>query len=172
MSNKNQTKVAVLEKFSWVNFKTKALAETGIVMFLTLLAPVLLAHTAGNQWIVGPVVNAGLFWLAIRAGVGNAFLVAFLPSLIALSRGMLPPQTIALIPFIILGNLALILVANAFREKIKRGIFFASFAKAMLIVLPALLILPKASLALVFAWPQLLTAFLGGAIFWLVAKKF
>ena len=171
MLNKNQTKVAVLEKIKVLNFEGKALAETAGVMFLTLLVPILLAHTAGNQWIVGPAVNAGLFWLAFRVGIGNAFLVAFLPSLIALSRGMLPPQTIALVPFIILGNLALILTANTLRKKVKTGILLASILKASIIVLPAMLILPKASLALVFAWPQLITALLGGVIFYIASKK-
>ncbi len=154
-----------------MNLKSRALTETAIVVFLTLLVPILLAHTANNQWIVGPLVNAGLFWLAFRVGIGNAVLVAFLPSLIALSRGMLPPQTIVLIPFIILGNVALIVTANYLSKKPILGVVSASLVKACLIVAPALIILPKASLALIFAWPQLLTALLGGVIYLLASRK-
>ncbi len=171
MLNKNQIQEAVLQTKTFINFDNRALTETALVMLATLLAPIFLAHTANNQWIVGPLVNAGLFWLAFRVGIGNAIFIAFLPSLIALFRGMLPPQTIALIPFIILGNVALIVTANYFIKKQTFGVLAASFLKALLIVTPALLILPKVSSALVFAWPQLITALLGGGIYLLVSRK-
>lgn len=171
MLNKNRIQEAVMPERTLVNFRSRALAETAAVMVVTLLAPILLAHTANNQWIVGPLVNAGLFWLAFRVGIGNAILIAFLPSLIALFRGMLPPQTVALIPFIILGNTALIVTANYLSKKPLIGVLAASTIKALLIMTPAFLILPKASLAFIFAGPQLVTALLGGGIYLLVSRK-
>jgi len=149
----------------WVNLKSRAVVETAIATVIAVITPALLAHTPQNQFIVGPIVNAVLFWVALRVGVTNALLIAVLPSLIALFRGLLPPTAAAVVPFIILGNCALILTFSLIKTNLWFRVIAGSVVKTLIIFLPVWLFLNSSSLvSFMMSWPQLLTAIIGGFI--------
>ena len=96
--------------FPAASYKIQDLVWTIGFVATAILFPALLAHTPHNQWITGTIVNAILFLAVWRVGVVNAAFVAFLPSSIALLRGLLPAPMAILIPYIILANIILICV--------------------------------------------------------------
>ena len=69
------------------------------------------------QGVVGPIVNALLYIAVIFLGVRYALLVCIFPSIISLSTGLLPVVLAPMIPFIILGNIILVIVFAYFKEK-------------------------------------------------------
>jgi len=161
---------------AWVNINSRAAGETVIATVIVVIIPALLAHTPQNQFIVGPIVNAVLFWVALRIGLVNAIFIAVIPSLIALSRGLLPPQAAIMIPFIILGNCAMITTFWYFvRNKSHAGmldIVISSIVKSLIIFLPVWLLLNLPPIVtFMMSWPQLVTAFVGGSIVVLVNNK-
>lgn len=165
---KEKEAVAVWPR-TWVNVKTRALAETAVATAVAVIVPALLAHTPQNQFIVGPIVNAVLFWVALRVGVVNAIFIAIIPSLMALFRGMLPPQAVLAIPYIITGNIAMIITFSALVGQAKKRIFLyvgviaGALVKTAVIFLPVLYILKLTGIvAFMMSWPQLATAIIGG----------
>jgi len=153
------------------NIQNQALVETAVCTVIAVVVPAVFAHTPSNQFIVGPVVNAILFWVALRVGIANALFIAVVPSLIALFRGLLPPSAAAAIPFIILGNCAMIITFVGIRRYSVREhgcamflqIFLASLIKTLIIFLPVWLFLNSSStVTLMMSWPQLATAMVGG----------
>jgi hypothetical protein len=149
----------------WVNIKSRAIAETSIATVIAVIVPAILAHTPQNQFIVGPIVNAVLFWVALRVGITNALFIAVIPSLIALFRGMLPPTAAMVIPFIILGNCTMILVFTLIKSKLWLRVLASSVLKTLVIFLPAWLLFNLSStVSFMMSWPQLLTAVVGGFI--------
>jgi len=152
-------------KKSLINVQSRALAETTIGMAIVVITPMLLAHTPGNQFIVGPIVNAVLIYLALRVGVGNAIMIAVIPSLIALFRGMLPPTAAALIPFIVMGNITLVSVFGYLKGSLIKRVTLSAIAKTLVIALPVWIGFNIAPVVkLMMSWPQLVTALAGGAI--------
>ncbi len=175
---KSQEAVAVWSK-TWMNVKTQALTETAIATTVAVIVPALLAHTPQNQFIVGPIVNAVLFWVALRVGIANAIFIAVVPSMIALLRGMLPPQAVLAIPYIIAGNIAMImtfsLVVNQFKKSVFLyfGVIAGALVKTAVIFLPVLYILKLTGVvAFMMSWPQLVTAIIGGLVVVRVQKYF
>ena len=167
---KSQEAIAVWPK-TWVNFKARALTETAIATAIAVIVPALLAHTPQNQFIVGPIVNAVLFWVALRVGIVNAIFIAVVPSSIALLRGMLPPQAILAIPYIIAGNIAMIMTFSALAGQFKKSVFLyfgvvaSALVKTAVIFLPVLYLLKLTGvIAFMLSWPQLVTAVIGGFI--------
>ena len=155
-----------------VNLKSRALTETFIAMLIAVIVPAILAHTPQNQFIVGPIVNAVLFWVAFRVGVTNALFIAVIPSLIALSRGMLPPTAAAAIPFIVLGNCAMILTFAFLKTQLWLRIIASAAVKTLVIFLPVLILLNLLSqISFMMSWPQLVTALVGGFIAITLSKK-
>ena len=141
------------------------------------------ALTGSNQYIVGSSVNLVLIIAATVSGLYSGITVAVLSPFLAyfLSVG---PQFIAMIPFIALGNLVLVLIwyfiaknANATASGyvrmsvalvvgavVKFGVLYFSIVK---FAIPNLLSLPAAKvsvMSLMFSWPQLVTAAIGGFI--------
>lgn len=149
----------------WVNIKSRAIVETSIATVIAIAVPALLAHTPQNQFIVGPIVNAVLFWIVLRVGITNALFIAVIPSMIALFRGMLPPTAAMVIPFIILGNCAMILAFSYLKTSLWLRVVASSILKTLVIFLPALLLFNLSStISFMMSWPQLLTAIVGGFI--------
>ncbi|MFH1183231.1 MAG: hypothetical protein V1690_03140 [Candidatus Moraniibacteriota bacterium] len=156
----------------WVNIKSRAIVETSIATVVAVIVPALLAHTPQNQFIVGPIVNAVLFWVALRVGITNALFIAVIPSLIALFRGMLPPTAAMFIPFIILGNCAMILAFSLIKSKLWLRVAASSVLKTLVIFLPTWLLLNLSSpVSFMMSWPQLVTAIVGGLIVVIINKK-
>jgi len=145
------------------NVKSRAIVETAVATVAAVLIPAIFAHTPQNQFIVGPIVNAILFWVALRVGLTNALFIAVIPSLIALFRGLLPPTAAAVVPFIILGNCAMIVAFTYIKTNLWIRVAASSIIKSLIIFLPVLLILNSSPLVtFMMSWPQLVTAFIGG----------
>ncbi len=93
------TKILALNKSTVINLTT----------FTGLLAVALLAPLLRNQLITGTVVNAILFLATATLGWASAIAIGALPSLIAAMAGTLPAPLIPMIPFIITGNIILVM---------------------------------------------------------------
>jgi len=167
----NKTKILSIPR---VNVATliQFLALWGIATGATLL----LSH---SQIITGPIVNATLFLTVILLGTESAIMVGLVPSLIALSAGLLPPVLAPIVPFIMMGNTILILVFSYLRKgNFWAGIISASILKFLFlhytiaVVINLLLKKEVASkVALMMSWPQLLTALVGGILAYLFLKS-
>jgi len=162
----NQVKALIINKE-----KIYVLSQFIFLTGIAATAP-LLGH---QQAISGPIINAVLF-----LGVRGAILIALVPSLIALSVGLLPPILAPMIPFIMTGNAILILAFSYLREKnYWLAIISASLMKFLFlwgtssVVIDLLLKKEIASkVAMMMSWPQLLTALAGGLIAYLFLRSF
>ena len=148
-----------------------------MAMFLPYLIPV--------QIITGPLVNAILILTLLIFGVRHAIVIATIPSIMALSGGLLPVVLAPVVPFIMFGNMILILCVdwccNNFKDKRKgywSGVILGASLKFLFLFLSVNIIsglLIKQELAIkvaqMMSWPQLYTALLGGVIAWGVWKK-
>ncbi len=154
----------------------KALVKTSA--FAIFLAIAIFAPLLKQQFITGPIVNAVLFISVMLLGSQGAIMVGLVPSLIALSTGLLPIVLAPMIPFIMLGNTILIITFDYFKKKnFWLGIILASFLKFLFLFLAssvvANLIVKKeiaSKAAMMMSWPQLLTALTGGIIAYLFLK--
>lgn len=165
-------KTLILEKISLAS----------LAWFVGLLAIATVVPLFHSQPFTGPVVNATLFIAATVLGPTNAIVIGLIPSLIALSFGLLPPVLAPMIPFIMFGNAILIIVFNGLKNKnFWLGMIAASVLKFVFLFSTSSVVihlLLKKELAITVAgmmsWPQLYTALGGGilAFFTLkIAKK-
>lgn len=170
--NNNISKTKVLS----INKKIAlVIAQFGILIGVATIAP--LFH---NQPITGPIVNATLFLGVIFVGTQNAILIGLIPSMIALSVGLLPAPLAPMVPFIMLSNVILILTFGYLRKKnFWLGIITASAVKFIFLYSTSFIVvnlIVKKPIALkaaaMLSWPQLLTALAGGIIAWFVLKAF
>jgi len=164
---------------------TKTIAKTKSVLklnnqavFVTLkLAGFIVVATAVPailhvQWVTGPLVNAILFLSVIYCGLSGALIVGMVPSVIALSAGLLPVAIAPAAPFIILSNAIMVLSFSFLRKKnFWAGIISGSILKAVFLfltipVIAGLIAKPVIvqKIALMFSWPQLVTALAGGVL--------
>ena len=146
---------------------------------------ILLPYVLHIQWITGPIVNAVLILTLLKFGFRNAVAIAVVPSLMALSGGLLPAILAPVVPFIMIGNMILILCVdwccNNFKDKTKgywSGVILGASLKFLFLFLSVNIIsglLIKQELAIkvaqMMSWPQLYTAVIGGVIAWGVWKK-
>jgi len=141
------------------------------------------ALTGSNQYIVGSAVNLVLIISAVVGGLYSGITVAIVSPFLAYFLGV-GPQFIAMIPFIALGNLVLVLIwyfiaknadaSTAGYVRISVALVVGAVAKFGVLyftivkyAIPHLLTLPaqKVSvMSLMFSWPQLVTAAIGGII--------
>jgi hypothetical protein len=162
----NNTKALSLKKE-----KVLVLTKFGILLAVCLIAPLI-----KQQLITGSLVNAALFTSTALLGIEAGLLISIIPSLAALSLGLLPSALASMVPLIILGNAILVIVFNHFKERnFWQGVFWASFLKFMFLYGSSSLIMSLflrkeilASAALMMGWPQLITALSGGLIAWFV----
>jgi hypothetical protein len=148
-----------------------------MAMFLPYLVPV--------QWITGPIVNAILILTLLMFGFRNAIAIAVVPSLMALSGGLLPAILAPVVPFIMIGNMILILCVdwfyNNFKDKEKgywAGVIVGAAFKFLFLfvsvnIISGLLIKQELAVKVVqmMSWPQFYTAVIGGVIAWGAWKK-
>lgn len=148
--------------------------------FVSLVALATLAPLTGHQqWLTGPIVNSTLFISAALLGSQAAILVGLIPSLIALSAGLLPAVLAPMVPFIMMGNIILILVFDYLRKRnYWLGMISASFLKFIFLAGTSSLVIDlllkkevAQKVALMMNWPQLLTALAGGIIAYLFLKS-
>ncbi|HNX11322.1 MAG TPA: hypothetical protein PKI61_04235 [bacterium] len=150
----------------------------------------LLAFTAAaapffihNQWITGPLVNAVLIIVLFLSGWRLAALVAFVPSLMALSGGLLLPIMAPLVPVIILSNLVFISTINYLYYRLKGNEpYWPAVVSGALFKFAFLFVVAKAVVKFLneprletlvnamMSWPQLFSALLGGIIAFFILK--
>ena len=158
----NEVRV-IAQKKVWANTLVQVLIFVGLASIAPLFP---------LQGIVGPIVNALLYIAVIFLGVRYALFVCIFPSIISLSTGLLPMVLAPMIPFIILGNIILVLVFAYLKEKSYwLGVVVASVLKFLFIFAASRVIIDNflppniaPAIANMMSWPQLFTALLGGVI--------
>lgn len=165
-----KTKTLALEKDQLIN-----LVYLGVLSAAAIFAPLL-----KFQAVSGSIVNAILFISVILLGLRGAVLVALIPSLAALSIGLLPPVLAPMVPFIMMGNIISISVFDYLRNKSYwLGVFWAGFLKFMFLFFSSSIVINliikkeiASTVAAMMSWPQLFTALAGGIIAYFFLKKF
>src|SRR6056297_596984 len=136
------------------------------------------------QAITGPIINAVFILALFLLGIRSALVICLIPSLMALSGGLLPAVLAPVAPFIMIGNVILVLVLDwCYRNFASQkkgywiGVILSSGLKFLFLyfsisVISELLI--KESLAIkvaqMMSWPQFATAVAGGIIAFAVLK--
>jgi len=144
------------------------------LMFIASFVPAIL-HV---QIITGPIVNATLFISVVFLGAEAAILIGLIPSVIALSFGLLPAILAPMVPFIMISNALLIVIFGLVQKKnYWLAVVSASLIKFIFLfstssIVIGLLLKKEVATKVVamMSWPQLLTALMGGIIAWLVMK--
>ncbi|MGB2762647.1 MAG: hypothetical protein WBC21_03900 [Minisyncoccales bacterium] len=150
-----------------------------LIQFAVLTGIITIAPLFYNQAITGPIVNATLFISVMLLGVQGAILVGLIPSLVALSIGLLPLVLAPMVPFIMLGNTLLILCFSYIKDKnFWLGVLSASILKFLFLFCASstvmnLIINEEIALkaSIMMSWPQLFTALAGGLIAYLFLKS-
>lgn len=145
-----------------------------------LLLSVFLPSIIHQQAITGPLINAILLLATVTLGTSAALTIGLIPSVVALSRGLLPAVLAPVVPFIMLANAVYVLVFYSLQRKNYVGaVVTASLSKFGLLYLVSqhllATLLPQQFLskaAAMMSWPQLVTALTGGVIAWVVLKGF
>jgi hypothetical protein len=165
------------------NIKTELISTSKIITLTKLSILIGIATTAPllkNQFITGPIVNATLYLATMNLGITEGVWVGLLPSLIALSAGLLPTPLAPMIPFIMTGNALLV---TAF-GKLKRVNYWlaagiASVAKFTFLYITSTTLIKgllagmlATKAATMMSWPQLVTALLGALLAFTFNKVF
>ncbi len=151
---------------------------TTSIKFTVLIGIATLAPLLGNQFITGPLVNATLFLSVLLIGIKGAVMLAVVPSLIALSTGLLPAILAPIIPFIMTGNIFLVMVFDKLKNSYWIAIISASLIKFIFLFATSSIvanIILKDDIAVkaaaMMSWPQLATALAGGLIARLIINR-
>jgi len=174
-----------LERNTMANVQTKILAKVkweSIAWFISLMAVVaVVPHYVHNQFITGPIVNAVLFIAAAVLGAGNAILIGLVPSVVALVSGLLPTPLAPMVPFIMISN-AILILAFSYTKKINywAGVLGGTLFKYAFLYLTSTVVVGLISnqniatkaAATMMAWPQIVTAIVGGVIAFGVLKLY
>ncbi len=149
------------------------------VWLVSLSGSLLIMPLFHNQMITGPLVNAVFFIALYFLGLRDVLLLAFLPSLVALSAGTLPAALAPMVPYIIISNAVLIFVFGFLRQKnFWLGVFAASFLKFGFLYTSIFYLinlfsdkqLPQGAAAMM-SWPQFYSALAGGVIAFIFLKS-
>ena len=139
------------------------------LLAVAVLAPIVGAHA---QIVTGPIVNATLFLAVLYLGTSEAIFVALVPSLVALSTGLLPAVLAPVIPFIMICNVLLVMTFSVLRKKsywagavtasvVKFAVLFACTGIVSKLILKSELVSKAAQM---MGLAQLLTALAGAVI--------
>jgi len=164
------------------NVKVLAINREKIVklgIFASLLSIALVVPLSHRQNVTGPVVNATLFITTSILGTQAGILVGLIPSVVALSAGLLPPVLAPMVPFIMIGNTILILSFDALKNKnYWISVATSSFLKFIFLYATSSVVvnlLLKKDIAqqvvIMMSWPQLVTAIAGGVLAYLFLKN-
>lgn len=155
-----------------------SLASQALLTLSTLAVVVFLPSFIHQQAITGPIINAVLLLSAVVQGPSTAMMIGLVPSIAALSRGLLPLPLAPVVPFIMAANGIYIYVFSLLAKKsFAAAISTASLAKFIFLhftsqfllaqLLPSQFVTPAAKM---MSWPQLVTALAGGVIAWVVLQ--
>lgn len=163
------------------------ISETAIFLALLVALQYVLGFIGGaplvGQIITGSVVNLLLILSTMVVGLTSGITIAIISPVMAYVLTGKPPFPV-FIPFVAIGNVVLVLITGYFFRKyleknqkqdiaLKSGVLvlgaFAKFATLylLIVVLAMNYIVPEANkpaLTLMFSWPQLLTATIGGIL--------
>ncbi len=176
----------LLNNMSYVKEKTAVKIDTKqMAKFLTLAGlAIFLPFYLHIQLLTGPIVNAILILTLFLVGMREAMIVALVPSIVALGRGLLPPVLAPMVPFIMISNVLFIITIDYFYNNIKNnekgywvGILSGSLLKFLFLLvntnLIVTLVLNKnlaAKIAQITGVAQFATAIAGGFIAWFILK--
>jgi hypothetical protein len=150
-----------------------------LVKFAALLMVAIFAPLINNQLLTGSLVNAALFIAVGTLDLTSAVLLSFLPSIYALFSGTLPANLAPMLPFIMLSNILMVTIfASLEKYNFWIRIFVSALAKSLFLYGAVCLIVNclfqdkmASAMTVMFSWPQLLTALIGGSIAFLVVKS-
>ena len=166
-------KTLVIDKVPTKTVIAKLMVFAGFLSVATILPAFI--H---QQFITGPIVNAILFASTIILGTEAAIMIGLIPSLIALSFGLLSPVLAPMVPFIMMSNALLVMIFGSLQKKnywismISAGVlkFLFLFATSSIVISLLLKKEVATKVAQMMSWPQLITAFMGGLIAFLIIK--
>jgi len=136
------------------------------------------------QWVTGPIINAILVLILFLVGIRSALVVCLIPSLMALSGGLLPAVLAPVVPFIMISNVIFVLGIDRLYQATKNekkgywlGVLVGAGFKFLFLLasvnfIGRLLIKQElvVKVAQMMSWPQFATAMTGGLIAWAVLK--
>ncbi len=168
--------------------RVQFLTRTSLLLAVAIAFQVFGRLMPYNNFIVGPVVNAVLLVATAAAGVWSGAAISLIAPLVSAFTNKAPiaPLVIGFSPFIIIGNLIIVLSFHFLRKKSSRGFIPGSvlgvaagsvlkfgFLYAAISVFTSLVDMkPQQAAALtnLFSWPQLFTAVAGGVIALVILK--
>jgi len=136
------------------------------------------------QWVTGPIINAILIISLFLIGIRSALVISLVPSLMALSGGLLPAILAPVVPFIMISNAILVLSIDQIYQRVKDdkkgywlGVIAGSAVKFIFLYFSVYAIGPlllqqelAVKVAQMMSWPQLATALTGGLIAFIFLK--
>ncbi|MEH6452536.1 MAG: hypothetical protein V7782_05770 [Psychromonas sp.] len=140
-----------------------------LLLFALITVIPLVTH---NQWITGTLVNAILILSYQLLGIRRALFLAFIPSIAALTTGLLPLALVPIIPFIVTSNIILLLIfywLENVNELLK--ITLAAFFKFAFLYISTHFItqfflfdMQYSGVFILMSWHQFMTAAMGGIV--------
>lgn len=156
-----------------MNKNVEFITKTALLMAVALVIQIGLAPFA--QPVVGPLVNMVLLLSVVLVGPWGAVIVGCMTPIIAFLLGIMP--LLPVIPVIMLGNCAYVLVFNAAGQKNRIiGVAAAALMKFLLLAggvrFLVMFFLPNlpAPVVVALSLPQLYTALIGGALAMVIAR--
>lgn len=167
-----------------MNKKTTTLFITKTAMLLALTVLLQMQGTlwtGGNTFIVGSLVNFMLFVSVMYVSVGGAIIVGLLTPVFAMLLGVLNAILIPIVPLIALGNVIMVVVfyllvkflsdkyyiriAAVAAAAVIKGLYMWFIVLSLVpVILPSLPAPVWTALQFTFAYPQIITALIGGAV--------
>lgn len=155
--------------------KTRYFTRLAILLAFTLIVQML----GIPQPVTGPLINLILFITVLLLDIKAAILVGMLTPLIALWRGQLPSILAPMVPFIMFGNMVLVILFGLGGKILKKSkmnllirllaVVFSSFFKFIILYSSAALLVPRLfglqfseKILMMMALPQFITALAGG----------
>lgn len=156
--------------------KGKAMVSVGT--FLIALGGLIILPLFHNQFFSGPLVNAVLLIVTVMLGLRAGIVLSFVPSVMALLGGLLPALLMPFLPFIMAGNILLVVIFHYLRLKnfwlgaVAGAIVkFAFLTAAIQIFFRFLIHKPIVQvIAYMMSWNQLYSALLGALIAFVFLK--
>lgn len=145
-----------------MNTQVRYLTRTALLLALTLVVQLI----GFPQPVTGPLVNLCLFVAVFFVGIGGGSFIGLLTPLVAFSRGILPPPLAPMLPFIALGNIALVVVFGLLK-KFNKYIAMIVAAVVKFLILAAgvnFFIKVPGPIAKAMQTPQLINAIIGGIL--------
>ncbi|MBA1335446.1 MAG: hypothetical protein HPY66_1071 [Firmicutes bacterium] len=154
-----------------IRFITRTALLLALTVVFQMMRPFIPLSPLGSNFIIGSLVNASLATASVMVGMWGGIIISVAAPVIAFMQ-----QHIAfvwLVPIVAGGNAALVLLYGWWYRKNKwTGIALSSVVKfvllfAMVKTAVSVLVVPPpaaAMLTLMFSWPQLVTAVIGGII--------